>query len=123
MGVIVTKIAAIQNFLSSFGLPTYEEYSVPEDAVMPYLTYSIVTDYFATETPLQVNLWYRTTSNSIPNAKANEIGDALSGGKILSCDDGGIWIKRGSPFCQNMIDEDNSIKRRYINLITEFIMI
>lgn len=120
----MTRIAAIQNFLSSFDLTAYEEYSVPDDAAMPYLTYSISTDYFEAETPVQVNLWYRTTSNSVPNAKANEIGDALSGGKILTCDDGGIWIKRGSPFCQNMIDEnDSSIKRRYINLSAEFIML
>jgi hypothetical protein len=125
----MTPAAAIHSFLSGFGLTAYEVNSVPKDAEMPYLTYDPVIDYWQNETALQVNLWYRTTSNAVPNAKAKEIGDALNGGKLLHCDNGAIWVKRGTPFVQSMADQndarmagpnDASIKRRYINLSTEF---
>jgi hypothetical protein len=43
------------------------------------------------------------------------------GGKIIKCDGGRIWIKRGQPFAQNMGDEsDDLIKRKYLNLTFEF---
>lgn len=117
----MTPAAAIHSFLSGFGLTAYEVNSVPENAEMPYLTYDPVIDYWQNETVLQVNLWYRGTENTIPNAKAKEIGDALNGGKILPCEGGAIWVKRGTPFVQSMADpKDASIKRRYINLSTEF---
>lgn len=120
----MNKYVAIQQFMSSFGLPAYEHLSVPQDAEMPYLTYSFETGYFGEENLMTVNLYYRTSSNSIPNAKATEIGNALEGGAVVNCDDGAIWIKRGSPFCQNMSDEkDDAIKIRYINLETEFIIL
>ena len=122
----MTAQAAIFDYLSSFGLTAYESTSVPsgDDAPsFPYLTYSAQIDYFTGETPLQVNLWYKTTNNATLNAKANEIGEEIGrGGVIIQCDDGAIWIKRGTPFCQSMSDpNDDSVKRRYINLTTEFL--
>ena len=43
------------------------------------------------------------------------------GGVRLSCDEGYIWLKRGSPWCQNLSDEtDPFIKRRYINVTAEY---
>ena len=82
----MTPTAAIHSFLSGFGLNAYESNSVPTDVQMPYLTYDPVIDYWQNETVLQVNLWYRGTENTIPNAKAKEIGDALNGGRILPCE-------------------------------------
>ena len=122
----MTLAAAIYNFLSKYGLPVYEETSVPtgEDAPdFPYMTYALVTGYWGDgEQPLTVNLWYRTSSNVEPNAKAQQIGDDIGlGGCQISYDGGIVWIKRGTPFCQSMTDEsDRAIKRRYINLILEF---
>ena len=44
------------------------------------------------------------------------------GGKTIRCDEGIIWIKKGTPFCQNLSDEtDADIKRRYINVTAEFL--
>ena len=55
-------------------------------------------------------------------AKTEEISQKISrGGKIISCDGGAIWLKRGQPFAQNMGDEsDNLIKRKYLNIAVEF---
>lgn len=118
----MTKAAAIYQFWNSFGLTAYEENSVPDDAAFPYITYQLVTDSFDREITLTASIWYRSESWSAINAKAEEISQKISrGGKIISCDGGAIWLKRGQPFAQNMGDEsDDLIKRKYLNITAEF---
>ena len=118
----MTKAAAIYQFWNSFGLTAYEESSVPDDATFPYITYQLVTDSFDREIPLTASIWYRSESWTGINAKTEEISQKISrGGKIIPCDGGTIWLKRGRPFAQNMEDEsDNLIKRKYLNITAEF---
>ena len=118
----MTKAAAIYQFWSGFGLTAYEENTVPTDADFPYITYQLVADSFGREIPLTASLWYRSESWTAINAKTEEISQKISrGGKIISCDGGAIWLKRGQPFAQNMGDEsDDLIKRKYLNITAEF---
>lgn len=118
----MTKAAAIYQFWSGFGLTAYEENTVPTDAAFPYITYQLVTDSFGREIPLTASLWYRSESWTGINAKTEEISQKISrGGKIIPCDGGAIWLKRGQPFAQNMRDEsDDLIKRKYLNITAEF---
>ena len=118
----MTKAAAIYQFWNSFGLTAYEENTVPTDATFPYITYQLVTDSFYREIPLTASLWYRSESWTAINAKTDEISAHIGlGGKIIKCDGGRIWIKRGQPFAQNMGDEgDDLIKSKYINITAEF---
>lgn len=118
----MTKAAAIYQFWSGFGLTAYEENTVPHDAVFPYITYQLVTDSFGLEIQITASLWYRSESWTAINAKAEEISQTISrGGKIIPCDGGAIWMKRGQPFAQNMGDEsDDLIKRKYLNITAEF---
>ena len=120
---MTTQAAAIYNFLSGFGIPAYAASSVPVDAAFPYLTYSLVTGGWEEyEQSMSIDLWYRTESEAQPNAKAEEIRKKIGiGGVILRCDEGAIWLKRGTPWCQSMSDpDDDMIKRRYINLTVEY---
>ena len=119
----MTKAAAIYQFWNSFGLKAYEENTVPDDAAFPYITYQLVTDSFDREIPVTASLWYRSESWAAINAKTEEISQRISrGGKIIQCDGGAIWLKRGRPFAQNMGDEsDNLIKRKYLNITAEFL--
>ena len=118
----MTKAAAIYQFWSSFGLTAYEENTVPTDAAFPYITYQLVTDSFDREIPLTASIWYRSESWAGINAKTDEISQKISrGGKIIACDGGAIWLKRGQPFSQSMGDEsDDLIKRKYLNITAEF---
>ena len=121
----MTKEAALYNFWSMFGLPAYEENSVPsgeDGAEFPYITYQVVTDSFGNDVALTGSVWYRSTSWKEANAKAQEISDKISrGGVMISCDGGVIWIRRGVPFAQSMGDDsDDLIKRKYINIVAEF---
>ena len=118
----MTKAAAIYQFWSGFGLTAYEENTVPTDADFPYVTYQLVTDGFDREVAATASLWYRGESWTAINAKTEEIARFIGGGGcLLDCDSGFIWLKRGTPFAQNMGDEsDDLIKRKYINVTVEY---
>lgn len=140
----MTKAAALYKFYSSFDIAAFEENSVPPnadsatvtypdeldvhyyggvDGEYPYLTYELITDSFGTEIPLSFSIWYRSESWTAANAKEKEISAAIGrGGKILPCDGGAIWLKRGAPFAQRMGDDsDELVKRIYFNVSAEFI--
>lgn len=120
----MTKEAALQQFFDGFGMKAYATSAVPSDAVFPRLTYDLKVDSWdGGEVSLTVNLWFRTSSEAEPNAKAHALSEAIgSGGKVLPCDDGYIWLKRGSPWCQSLRDDnDPTIKRRYINVTVEYL--
>ena len=119
----MTKDKALHAWFSQF-LPAFPTSNVPEDATFPWLTYELITGSWESgEIALTVNLWYYTESEAIPNAKAQEISDAIGmGGAFVPYDGGAIWIKRGSPWCQNIVDEsDKNIKRRYLNITVEYL--
>ena len=107
----MTKGAALQQFFGRF-MTAYASNAVPDDAVLPYLTYDAVFDAWGGgAVSLTVNMWFHTTSEAVPN-----------GGVTLPVDDGLIWLKRGSPFCQALADDtDKNLKRRYINVTAEFL--
>lgn len=112
----MTKGAALQQFFGRF-MTAYASNAVPDDAVLPYLTYDAVFDAWGGgAVSLTVNMWFHTTSEAVPNAKALELSDALGiGGVTLPVDGGLIWLKRGSPFCQSLADDtDKNLKRRYV---------
>lgn len=127
----MTKAAAINEFWNSFGLKAFEENTLldvdenglKKEPEFPYITYQLVTDSFDREVAATANIWYRTLGWKAINAKTEEISQTISrGGKIIPCDGGAIWLKRGQPFAQNMGDEsDDLIKRKYLNITAEFI--
>ena len=126
----MTKAGAIHQFWNSFGLNAYEEnvvYDIDENGKevepkFPYIVYQLVTDSLDNDVQMSASIWYRGSSWVEANAKAEEISQTIGrGGKILNCDNGRIWLKRGTPFSQNMGDDtDNLIKRKYLNITAEF---
>lgn len=119
----MTIEAVVQRFFNQF-LPAYEENTVPDWAEMPYITYNLITgDILSGENPLSCSLWYKDDSWIAINTKTREIGDYIGlGGVTLKCDNGIVWIKKGTPFAQSMGDaSDDLIRRKYINLTAEFI--
>lgn len=118
----MTAEQAIHAFWSSFGLAAYDENSVPDEAMLPYLTYSLSYDSFGNQVSMVTNLWYRSTSWVSITAKAKEIFDYISdGGVNLQTDTGIIHIMRGQPFYNRMGDVENNIKRILLNVSAEYI--
>lgn len=117
---------AIHQFWSGFGLKAYDENTVPDKALTlnngKYLTYAVVISTFNQPNVSTVSLWYKDTSWAAISQKAQQIGDALGeGGSLVAYDNGALWVKRGSPFAQRMSDEDDTIRRIYINVEYEFL--
>ena len=123
----MTPEAAVYTFLSSFGIPAYAASSVPDQATFPYLTYDLVLgEWGQPEVNMPVNVWYRTDSEALPNAKVREISNAIGmGGVTLPCDGGMLWVKKGSPWAQAVTveGEDEKVKRRYVNVNIEYLTI
>lgn len=121
----MTPEAAIYGFLNGFSIPAYASASVPDQAQFPYITYDLVLgEWEQGEVNMPVNVWYRTDSEALPNAKVREIGERIGmGGVLLHCDGGVLWVKKGSPWAQAVTveGEDEKVKRRYVNINIEFL--
>ena len=118
------KAQAIHSLWSSFGLPAYDEQTVPQDAKMPYITYRVASDSIGNVVNLNASIWYRSTSWAEVTAKLREIERAIGahGYYIKQIDEGYVWFTKGTPFAQRMSDpEDDMIRRIYLNVQAEFL--
>lgn len=119
------KSQAIHSFMSSFGLPAFDEYTVPtgDDApAFPYLTYSVSESAIDEPVSMSLSLWYRSNSWSDIEVKTNEIAERVKTMKPIRIDDGCIVIAGGMPFAQRMDDpSDDLVRRMIINLDVEYV--
>lgn len=119
----MTKNKALYSWLNTL-MTFYRDTAVPDDAELPYGTYTYVEDsYGGAQVTITINLWFRTESEAVPDEMASKLSEMVGyDGALIPCDEGYIWVNRGSPFCQSLADEtDASIKRRYINLIADYL--
>lgn len=120
---------AIHNFWSSFEWTAYDENSVPDNAKLPYITYSVnIGDITSGPVTTQASLWYRSMSWKEITEKSEEIRNHLGiGGVMIEHDDGAIWIKRGNTFAQRSAagssesEQDSSTRRVVLTVDIEFI--
>lgn len=120
----MTPDAALNQFFNSFGIPAFPETSVPDKQEMPYITYPFATAEFD-DYPVNLTayIWYKTESEAVPTAKGREIMDAIGrGGCTVPVDGGYIWLYMGSPALRAVLDEDNSVKRRALNITAEYFL-
>lgn len=116
------EFQALHQFWSSFDLPAYDENTVPDNAALPRLTYSVSKASLDEIVLMSASIWYRSTSWTQITKKAMEIGRRIGrSGVLLRYDGGVLWITRGVPFSQRMSDEDSSIRRIYFNISAEYI--
>ncbi len=68
----MTTGEALYKFFNSFGITAYPTTSVPDDVVFPYMTYDYYDGFFGdAEQSITASLWFYTTSELIPNKKAD----------------------------------------------------
>lgn len=115
------KWQALQNFWSSFDIPAYDENSVPDDAQMPYITYAAEISSFENVLLLTGSVWYRSTRWAEASQKAEEIARSLASYRLEDVnEDEYLFLTQGNPFAQRMKDEDDTVKRIYINIMAEY---
>ena len=115
---------ALHKFWSGFGWKAYDSATVPSEDFepeIPRITYDVTMSEFLSDAMLSASLWDRSYSWERVSKKAYEIYKHIGlGGKLIKYKDGIIWIKRGSPFMQRMTDEDDTIRRIYLNIDAEY---
>ena len=118
------KHQALYTFWSSFGLPAYDQYTVPDGAALPYLTYEDITDSLGTVVHMTASLWYRSPSWAAISQKAQEIADAIEAMYPITIplDTGRLYLTRGTPWAQRMNDpDDGGLRRVVLNLQAEYL--
>lgn len=111
----MTKSQAISEFFNSFGVKAYEESTVPDKTLFPYITYSEVD---GEEFIIGASVWDKSTSwkkvMDITDAIAKRLGEF---NYITIPFDGGYYmLYQEEPFYQRMSDEDRTIRRIYLNI-------
>lgn len=115
----MTKNAAIQSFFESFGIDAYPAISVPSDSErpeFPYITYNVGTDQGIERISGTASVFYRSESWMGVNAKVDEISQMIGSGIVLPCDEGGIIVRKGTPWSQPLADDsDDMVKRKVLS--------
>jgi len=107
---------ALYQFFSSFGLPAYVEYSPPEDAQLPYITYQVVEPDWHDGGSFYARVWYRSSSYTAINAKVDQIKAAIGEGISIPTEGGAVYLSKAAPFIQNMpMEGDDTLKVVYLN--------
>lgn len=119
------KAQALYSFWSQFGIPAYEAGTVPVNAAMPYITYSVQTGDLDVLLTINANLWYRSKSWAGIMEKVDEIAQTVgeNGYWIGAVDNGYLRVMphASTPFAQTMTEDDNMIRRVYLTLNAEFL--
>lgn len=117
------KWQGLYSFWSSFGLPAFDENTVPDDAEMPYITYESKIANLDSPLFLSAQLFYYSDSWADISKKAQEIADYIGYGFVTVPISGGyIKITQGSPFAQRMEEASNdSVRRIVLNLAVEYL--
>lgn len=113
---MINTAQALYEFWSGFDLPAYTVNTIPDDAQMPYITYSLTeTEPFESATHY-AQIWYRSSSNAQLLAKVDEVKQAIGNGVKIDCEGGYVSIRPSMPFVQTMVDIEPENRYAYINL-------
>jgi len=109
----------IHSFFSSFQIPAYLEENIPDDATLPYITYSFSVPEWKEQTSLQVRVWYEGNTVVPVFTKVDEILNAVGTGKSIPFNTGSVVIYKDNPTVQLQPYDspDRDIKVAYLNLI------
>lgn len=107
--------AALYSFFSGFGIPAYEENSVPNDAELPYITYQIEDPDWSETGSISASVWYKGDGFRELFTKVDEIKRKTEGGIRVPTGDGGcLYIFKDSPFAQVQPAERDDVKVAYL---------
>jgi len=116
------KAQAIHAFWSGFGWPAYDEGTVPDDATYPRITYNVIMDSLDRPLAMYASLWDYGTSWERLSKKTYDVAVAISEmyPSAIPFDGGRVYITMGTPFAQRMTDENDMVRRIYLNIMVEY---
>lgn len=113
---------ALHAFWNSFGVPAYDENTVPDNAPYPRITYDVVEGSAGASVTSSAQLFdYAKSWATIEGVKQTVNTRLRRGGQAIPTDEGGIWITPGSPFMQRVAGDNDMIRRILINIDVNYI--
>lgn len=117
---MLDKFSAQKVYWSSFGMPAYQELTVPEDVQFPYIAYQTANGSLDGVINVSASVYYKGTS------WAQIMKDVLQMEKAI---DRQVFIEGGcmkvrkpiTNFAQPMGDEDEKIRRMLLTVEIEFL--
>lgn len=130
----MNKQQAYNLFWNSFGVLAFEENTVPDDETIeqliaggaaeakhPYITYQVILDDLGHPVYPTASIYDRSSSWERADKLANMISARITEANTIKLDNGRMFITKGSPFAQHMLEEgDKAIRRIILNLGIEF---
>lgn len=105
---------ALYEFASMFGWNAYAEYTVPKNAKLPYITYTIQEYEWDSMGTMQLRLWDENTSYIEINKKVDEISEYLERNAEIKTDSGKLVFYKDDPFCQYQPSDEVNLKIAYM---------
>ncbi len=115
MGKVTEYSKVLYSFFNSI-MPSFLQGNVPDNTQFPYLTYSFSYVSNLEETPIQIQIYSKSSSYRELNEKIDLIDNKIGDGIIIPCNDGTLWIKKGDPFVQIIEGEEKAIRQAYLLL-------
>lgn len=122
MSATNNKWQAQQAFWESFGLMAYDELSVPDDAVMPYITYEALAGNLDAKTQVSASIYYRSNSWVEISQKADYIAQRIAADERPAIPiDGGYMMVRlpDGVMHSDRMDEPTDRSVRRIRFVVE----
>lgn len=108
----------LYEFWSSFGIPAYPEYAVPDNAELPYITYEMAQPNWRDSSPYFARVWYRDTSYVDITTKVDEISNRIGEGVRIVLDNGYMFLFKDSAFIQfQPVEDEENLKVAYLQMI------
>lgn len=121
----MNKWQSLNAFWNSFGIPAYDENSVPDNAQMPYITYSAMIAPMGVRTAINASVWYYGTDWRDVSLKVDEISNSLNSYVLIELEnDEYLMLSKGeaSIFAQRIADEtSDNVRRAYITIAGEYL--
>lgn len=111
---------ALYAFFSSFNIPAYVEYTEPDNAPAPYITYELAEPDWRGRASIHARVWYRDTSFVAIAQKVDAISAAIGEGISISTDSGAVYLWRDDNWAQfQPMEGDPTLKCAYLSLIIQ----
>lgn len=119
---MMNEAQALYSFWSDFELTAYDEYSVPDNASLPYITYSTAGGDIRHVLNLYGVVWYDSKDWTATEHKAAEINRCIGmDGVDIPFSGGTLHIARGFPPRQRYSQSTSDVKGIIINIQAKFI--
>ena len=121
------KAQALHQFWSGFGIPAWDENTVPDDDDIrgeKYIAYSLSTGSLDDVINLTAKIWDTNTSSwEFVENKAEEIAEYIAKmvPPTIPIENGRLYITKGKPFSQRLSNPNELVRGNYINIQAEFL--